>query len=47
MKPFDTIEAKCRDKAILHLNIGDLDDKNGFEKPFMLFFDLILGKLNI
>jgi len=31
MKPFDAIEAKSRAKAILSLNIGDLDDKNGFK----------------
>ncbi len=47
MKPFDIIDAKCRAKAILSLNIGDLDDKNGFKKPFMMFFDPILGNLNI
>ena len=47
MKPSDTIDAKCRAKAILSLNIGDLNDKYGFKKPFMMFFDPILGNLNI
>ncbi len=35
MKSFDTIDAKYRAKAILSLNIGDLNDKYGFKKPFM------------
>ena len=47
IKQFDTIEAKCRAKAILSLNIVDLDDKNGFKKPFIMFFDPILDNLNI